>query len=298
MRFVKMHGLRNDYVFVDGFEVAVSEPAALARRISDRHEGVGSDGLILLLPPEPGVDADVRMRMFNADGHEAEMCGNGVRCLAKLAFESGRARRNPMRVQTGRGVLTLVLHPDRAGRVDSVSVGMGPPVFEADRIPVRLGTLREVVDAPAGDVLPATEGGPAGDWRARSGVDGRITCVSMGNPHAVFFCRDAERVPLDRVGPLVERHPAFPSRTNVHFAHVLAEDAVRIRTWERGSGITRACGTGAAAVCAAGVATRRFGRRIRARTDGGDLELAWREDDGQIWMTGPAALAFTGEWPD
>jgi diaminopimelate epimerase len=298
MRFVKMHGLGNDYVYVDGFDEHVGDPAALARRITDRHTGVGGDGLILLLPAEPGTGADVRMRMFNADGHESEMCGNGIRCLCKLAYERGRSRNNPMRIQTGRGVLAVRFALDGAGRVESATVDMGEPILVAAQIPVRLGDRERVVDAPMGDVIRWPEFPGIGAWRSLAGLDERLTCVSMGNPHAILYCKDVAQVPLELVGPLLERHPIFPNRTNVHFVQVLGTGEVKVRTWERGSGITLACGTGAAAVCVGGVLTNRSSRRLQAHMPGGPLDLDWSEKDNHVSMTGPAVAVFAGEWPD
>src|SRR5262245_51555959 len=195
MRFIKMHGIGNDYVYIDCFRETLSEPEKLAVRISDRHFGVGGDGLILIMPSDR---ADVRMRMFNADGSEAEMCGNGVRCLGKLAYEDGLSRSNPMRVETGRGVLTLHLEV-RAGKVEQVTVDMGEPLLGAERIPTTLPGPR-VVDAPLPLRGPDLETGVFGGC----GLDQRATCVSMGNPHLVLYCQDVSKVPLDRVGPMLE----------------------------------------------------------------------------------------------
>jgi diaminopimelate epimerase len=284
MRFVKMHGIGNDFVVVDGAaEKVPGDPAALARRVCDRHAGIGADGLLLVLPPERGVEADLRMRVWNADGSEAEMCGNGIRCVCKLAHDTGRCRENPMRIQTGRGVLELVWTRGRDGCVESVTVGMGEPLLDG-------GPKLPAIHWPQ---LPG-----AGDWREACGLDERLTRISMGNPHAVFFCTDVDAVPLGFVGPFLEHHPIFPNRTNVHFVQVLGPGEARIRTWERGSGITLACGTGASAACVAGVLTGRTGRRLRAHLPGGALDLEWSETDKQVRMTGPAVVSFTGEWPD
>jgi diaminopimelate epimerase len=278
MRFTKMQGAGNDYVYVDCFEQRVSDPAALARVISDRHYGVGGDGLILVMPADDG--SDVRMRMFNADGSESEMCGNGVRCVAKYAYDHGRSRANPMRVQTGAGVKVIELHLDAAGKVSAATVDMGPPALEPARVPVLLGGER-VVNAPIealGERLV-------------------MTCVSMGNPHAVIYVPDAAAVELERLGPALERHKLFPKRANIHFVQVNSPSDVTMRTWERGSGITLACGTGASAVCVAGVLTGRTGRRILAHLPGGDLELEWREANNRVYMTGPAVEVYSGDWP-
>jgi diaminopimelate epimerase len=283
LRFTKLHGLGNDYVYISVFDQQVADAPALARAISDRHRGVGSDGLILVGPPAtPG--ADVRMLMYNADGSRGQMCGNGIRCVAKLAYERGWARRNPLRVQTDAGVLTLELQRDAQDRVQRVRVDMGAPLLAAREIPVALD--RALVDVP---LVPALPGAAAGALR--------MTCVSMGNPHAVFFVADVAAVPLADWGPQIERHPLFPERVNAHFVQVLGATRVRMRTWERGSGVTQACGTGAAAVCVAGVLTNRTPRAITAELPGGELELDWDADSGHVFKTGPATEVFSGEWP-
>jgi diaminopimelate epimerase len=266
-------------------------------RIADRHTGVGGDGLILVLPAENGVEADVRMRMFNADGSEAEMCGNGVRCVCKLAHDHGLSKANPMRVQTGAGVLTLRYTTNGDNRVDRVTVDMGRPVLDPARIPVRLDKLTQVVNHRVKALITWPTEGVRADWIAECGLDQRMTCVSMGNPHAVFYCKDVAKVPLAIVGPVVEQHPVFPRRVNVHFVQVHGRGEVTMRTWERGSGITLACGTGASAVGVAGVLTDHNDRTILAHLPGGDLTLEWREADDHVYMTGPAEEVFTGQWP-
>ncbi len=279
LAFTKLHGLGNDYIFVSVLDQRVADAPALARAISDRHRGVGSDGLILLAPPE-AAGAHIRMIMYNADGSRGQMCGNGIRCLAKLAYERGWARHNPLQVQTDNGVLTLELTVDPAGRVGRVRVDMGVPLLRPEKIPVRLAGER-VVDVPLPDFQPAL----------------RMTCVSPGNPHAVFFVPQLERVPLAEWGPQIEHHPVFPERVNVHFVQVERPDRVRMITWERGSGATQACGTGASAVCVAGVLNGLTQRRITARLPGGELDLEWDAASGHVFMTGPAEEVFSGEWP-
>ncbi len=283
MRFTKMHGIGNDYVYVDGFAEAVADPAAVARAVSDRHTAIGSDGLILILPPTPGTAADVRMRMFNADGGEAEMCGNGIRCVAKYAHDHGLSAANPLKVQTGRGVLTLDLHVV-GGKVDQVTVNMGEPILSLPQIPADPAHLSRTGRDHEYRLDLGDEAGP---------VD--LTPVSTGNPHAVVFVPNVMRVDLAQIGPLVEHHPAFPRRLNVHFVQVLSRGEVTMRTWERGSGITLACGTGACAVAVAGVLTGRTDRRVIAHLPGGDLSLDWRADDDAVYMTGAAAEVFRGE---
>jgi diaminopimelate epimerase len=286
MRFVKMHGAANDYVYVDCFqEQSPSDPAGLAPRIADRHRGVGGDGLVLV---QPSAVAAARMRMFNADGSESEMCGNGVRCVAHLVVARGHAPAGCVAIETGRGVLTLDV--ERTGpRTSRVRVDMGQPLLEAAEIPVA-GSGR-IVDA----ACPALGGHEP--WWDDCGLDPRMTCVSMGNPHVVFYCRDVARVPLEVVGPRIETHAIFPRRVNVHFVEVLARGHVRMRTWERGSGITMACGTGASAVCVAGVLTGRTDEHLAADLPGGRLDLAW-DGAGPVFMTGPAEEVFEGKWPD
>jgi diaminopimelate epimerase len=290
LRFVKMQGAGNDYVYVDCFlQPAPADPAALAPRIADRHFGVGGDGLVLVLPSEK---AAVRMRMFNADGSESEMCGNGVRCVAHLAVARGHAAEGAVAVETGRGVLSLDVR--RMGpRRSIVTVAMGAPILAPAEIPVAMEAGGEggLLDADC----PAL--GPPEPWWQQAKLDSRMTCVSMGNPHAVFFCGDVAAVPLERVGPSIEHHPIFPRRINVHFVQVLGPDRVRMRTWERGSGITMACGTGASAVCVAGLLTRRTGPRIVAEVPGGSLTLEWSGGAGEVLMTGPAEEVFEGIWP-
>lgn len=279
MRFTKMHGIGNDYVYVNGFAETVANPADVARKVSDRNTGIGGDGLILILPSDK---ADVRMRMFNADGSEAEMCGNGVRCVAKYAFDHGLTKSNPMKVETGHGVLTLAMET-RGGKVQQVTVNMGEPILDLSKIPVD----REKV------VLGT------GEHQYRIGKDSfDIVFVSMGNPHAVIYTDDIEAVDLPRVGPVLENNPAFPRRMNVHFVQVISPKEVVMRTWERGSGITLACGTGACAVCVAGVLTGYSDRKILAHLPGGDLTLQWRQADNNVYMTGPATEVFSGEWND
>lgn len=289
MKFTKMHGLGNDYVYVDCFNEKIENPAELAKIVSDRHFGIGSDGLILVCPSDV---ADVKMRMFNADGSEAQMCGNGIRCVAKFSYDHGLAGgetqfsvpgyatyEKSLRVETGRGVLTLGLVVNDYNKVDKVCVNMGQPILEPAEIPVDLKADR-VVDEKV----------------MIQGQEVEITCVSMGNPHVVFFCEDVDGIDLEHVGPVIENHKIFPERINVHFVKVDAKNEITMRTWERGSGITLACGTGA---CACGVAaslTGRCGQEVLAHLPGGDLELLWCSEDNCVYMTGPATEVFSGQW--
>ena len=291
MRFTKMQGLGNDYIYVDCFSQRVDNPAELAVRISDRHFGVGSDGLILICP---STVADARMRMFNADGSEAQMCGNGLRCVAKYIFDhhlvdAGTHLSIPgqatfpasLRIETGRGVLTVGLDTGPDGLADRACVNMGQPILSARQIPVALD-LPQVVNEPF----------------SIDGFSGTMTCVSMGNPHAVFFVDDLDAVDLARIGPVIEHHPLFPQRINAHFVKVESPSELTVRTWERGSGITLACGTGACACGVAGVLTGRSHRLVNTHLPGGTLEIHWSQQDDCVYMTGPAVEVFSGDWPD
>ena len=279
IQFTKMHGLGNDYVYVNTFDQQVAEPEELAKRVSDRHRGIGSDGLILIAPPD-AADAHVRMIMFNADGSRSEMCGNGIRCVAKYAYEHGIARENPLKVQTDRGVLDLTLTVDTEGQVDFVRVDMGAPILTPEDIPVTVHQ-HPVVRHPL----------------SIEGETLQMTCVSMGNPHAVIFVPELARVPVREWGPQIERHPLFPKRVNVHFVQVVRPDYVGMITWERGSGLTQACGTGASAVCVAGLLEGHTSRELTARLPGGELQLVWDSETNHVYMTGPAVEVFSGVWP-
>ena len=276
MLFTKMQGAGNDYVYVNCFEQEVSDPSALARIISDRHFGVGGDGLILILPSD---SADVRMRMFNADGSESQMCGNGVRCVAKFAHDHGLTSANPLCVETLAGQKTIQLTIGDDGKVISATVDMGEPIIEPAQIPVNISQQR-VIELPIRTIKHAY----------------MMTCVSMGNPHAVIYVDDVAGVPLEEVGPELENNPLFPERINAHFVQIHSDSEVTMRTWERGSGITLACGTGASAVCVAGVLTGKTARKINAHLPGGDLQLHWDDSDNRVYLTGPAVEVFTGEW--
>lgn len=283
MRFTKMHGAGNDYVYVDCFSQPVPENLPeLARKVSDRHFGIGGDGLILIRPSKV---ADARMQMLNADGSEAEMCGNGVRCVAKYVYDHGLAQKPTLKIETGAGVLTLDVEV-KAGRVDRVRVDMGPPILLPEKIPTTL---------PGN---PRLDGCPVVDAELNvAGEKLRVACVSMGNPHCITFVDKLSDRWVLQVGPKVEVDPHFPRRVNAEFVEVLSPAEVRMRVWERGSGETLACGTGASAVCVAGVLAGRTQRKILAHLPGGDLELHWAEDN-HVYMTGPATEVFSGTWPD
>lgn len=276
MRFTKMHGLGNDYVYVNCFTEHVADASALARAVSDRHRGIGSDGLILICPSNK---ANVRMEMYNIDGSRGQMCGNGIRCLAKYTYDHGISKANPMHVETDAGILTVNLTVEN-DRVSLVRVDLGKPRLQPKDLPVLLKP-DEMIDHPItinGRPLP-------------------MTCVSFGNPHAVLFVDTLEKINLAADGVALEKHAVFPERCNIHFAQVNTKDNVTMLPWERGSGATQACGTGACATCVAGVLTGRTGRKITVRLPGGDLMIEWNEQDGHIYMTGPATEVFSGDWP-
>jgi diaminopimelate epimerase len=275
MRFTKMHGAGNDYVYVNAFEERLpADLPALARAISDRHFGVGGDGLVLIGPSER---ADARMRMFNLDGSESEMCGNAVRCVAKYLHDHGLARKDQLRIETGRGVLTLRVLTEH-GKVARVRVNMGPPILKSADIPTALPG-----DPPV---------------RVPLEVAGRrieVTCVSMGNPHCVTFLDEITDDWVHRIGPQIEKHPAFPRKVNAEFIQILSRGEMNMRVWERGSGETLACGTGACASTVAAVLNGLTDRTVLCHLPGGDLTLEWAES-GEVYMTGPAAEVFSGEW--
>jgi diaminopimelate epimerase len=293
MRFTKMHGAGNDYVYVDCFrQAAPADPAEVARRVSDRHFGVGGDGLVLILPSEV---ADARMRMFNADGSEAEMCGNAVRCVAKYVYDHGLAQKPTLKVETGRGVLSLDLEVG-GGRVERVRVDMGEPILAADQIPTTLQAKRTAFPGRREPPFQAVLDDAVVD--AELPVGGRklkVTCVSMGNPHCVTYVPTLSDYWVLRIGPKVETDPHFPRRVNAEFVEVISREEVRMRVWERGSGETMACGTGAGAVCVAGAISDRTDRKVLVHLRGGDLELHWAEDN-HVYLTGPAVEVFFGEY--
>lgn len=280
MNFTKMHGAGNDYVYVDCFRnPAPSDPASVAIEVSDRHKGIGGDGLILI---ERSEKADARMRMFNADGSEAEMCGNGIRCVAKYVFDHGICSQEHLKIETGAGILALDLET-KNGKVHQVRVDMGEPILKAALIPTSLGgdpDRASVVEVPLE-------------------IDGNqflATCVSMGNPHCVIFVDKATDDLVHRIGPMIENDTRFPARVNVEFVEIVSSSEVRQRTWERGSGETLACGTGASAVCVAGVLAGKTERTITNHLLGGTLTLTWDEATNHVFKTGPATEVFSGTW--
>ncbi|ABL01007.1 diaminopimelate epimerase [Pelobacter propionicus] len=275
MKFTKMQGAGNDYVYVNCFEETVADPRQVAIQVSNRNFGIGSDGLILIMP---STTADVRMRMFNSDGSESEMCGNGIRCVAKYAFDHGIVSKKEITAETGAGILALRLIAGSDGKIAKVRVNMGPPRLARSEIPMR------------GDAAPQV----VGEQLTILDRTFNITCASMGNPHCVIFVDDVAGFPVSTYGPLIENHELFPNRTNVEFVQIISRTEVRQRTWERGAGETLACGTGSSAVTAACVLNGLTEKRILNHLSGGDLEMEWAED-GNIYMTGPAVEVFSGE---
>jgi diaminopimelate epimerase len=277
LKFTKMHGAGNDYVYVDctkGGELA--QLGELAQRVSDRHFGVGSDGLVLICASEV---ADFKMRMFNADGSEAQMCGNAARCVGKYVYDKGLTAKTAIRLETLSGIKPLALLVGSGAKVDKVTVDMGAPALSPDSLPV-VAEGRQVVDAPY------TFGGNTF----------RITCVSMGNPHAVIFVPDVSSFDVHRLGKLVENDKIFPERCNVEFVEVLSRRELKMRVWERGAGETWACGTGACATLVAAALNGRADKTATVHLLGGDLEVAWRESDNHVYMTGGAVTVFEGEY--
>ena len=279
MRFTKMQAAGNDYVYMDTLKAPISSPEALARRISDRHFGVGSDGLILICPPSDPGEADFRMRMFNADGSEAEMCGNGIRCVGKYVYDNGHTDKEQVRIETLAGVLTLRLHVS-GGKVETVTVDMGEPRLAPKDIPVS---------------------GPGEDFINRPlRVQGRVwnvTAVSMGNPHAVIRVEDVDAAPVAEVGPRMEYFSAFPARVNVGFLQVVSRTRGKLRVWERGAGETLACGTGACAAAVEGISRGWFDEEVTLQARGGELTIRWeglKTPDAPVMMTGPATTVFKG----
>ena len=272
IRFTKMHGAGNDYIYVNTLLYNITDPEEASKKWSAYHTGIGSDGLVLICKPNEGVNADFRMRIFNADGSEAMMCGNASRCIGKYVYERGLTTKKEIRLETLSGIKILKLHLDDNNKVKSVTVDMGEPKLH----------VSEQYDEISGNDLKAENRKFLG------------TFVSMGNPHFVTFVDDIQDIDISRYGRVLERDEAFPQRCNIEFAQVTSPGEIRTRVWERGSGITMACGTGACATAVAAFLTKRSGKKSIIKMDGGDLEIEWREDD-HIYMTGPAEFAFDGE---
>ena len=275
MKFTKMHGIGNDYIYVNCFEEVVTEPERLAIVMSRPHFGCGADGLILI---EPSDTADFGMRIFNSDGSEAGMCGNGIRCVGKYVYERGMTDKTELTIATKGGYKQIQLQLED-GKVSRVKVDMGTPELNPKLIPV---------DLPGEIVL-----------RHRLQIMGQtwfITCVNMGNPHAVLFVRDPEVIDLPTIGSMIEHHPLFPRRTNVEFVRVIDRGILQMRVWERGAGETLACGTGACASLVAAVLTGLSDRTVQMKLSGGNLQLQWDAADNHVYQTGPASFVYDGEW--
>ena len=273
--FTKWQGCGNDFVLVDCLKEKVTDYAVLTKRVCDRHYGIGADGMIFILPSDK---ADFRMRIFNTDGSEAEMCGNGIRCFARCVYEAGHTDQTEFTVETGAGILVprLLLENDR---VVSVRVDMGCPVLEGDKIPVSGYGMNRILHEDI-EVL---------------GQKYKMTCVSMGNPHCVVFVDDIKKVPIEEIGPAFECHSSFPKKINTEFVEVLDRSHLRMRVWERGAAITLACGTGSCATLVAAVLNDKTERKADIALDGGMLTVEWAQND-HVYMTGPAECVFSGTW--
>lgn len=273
MKFTKMHGLGNDYVYVNCFEEKIDNPPAVARFVSDRHFGIGSDGLIMI---NPSKTADFEMEMYNADGSRGEMCGNGIRCVAKYVYDYGLTDKTQISVETLGGIKYLDLTVED-GKVSLVKVDMGKPELEADLIPI-ISEWEQVIDEPIE-------------------VDGKeyhMTGVSMGNPHAVIYVDDVKGLDLEKIGPKFENHERFPKRINTEFVHCIDRQTVEMRVWERGSGETLACGTGACAVAVSSILNNLTDTQVTVKLLGGDLQIEWDREKDRVFMTGPATVVFDG----
>lgn len=275
MKFTKMHGCGNDYVYVNCLEETVHDPERVAKIVSDRHFGIGSDGLILIQKSEV---ADFRMSMYNADGSEGKMCGNGVRCIAKYVYDHGMTDKKTITLETRGGIKVLNLTLGEDGLVSQVEVDMGKPILKPELIPVAL----------PGDIIisePVEVNGRSYD----------ITCVSMGNPHAVVFVKDTDTIDIEKLGPSFEKHPVFPDRVNTEFVQVINEHTIKMRVWERGAGETLACGTGACASVVACFLNGMTEDTVLVHLRGGDLKIHYDHDEKRVMMTGPAVTVFQGE---
>ena len=276
LAFTKMEGCGNDYVYINGFtqSVPAEEKPALVRRLSDRHFGIGGDGVIFI---NPAKEADFEMEMWNADGTRSEMCGNGIRCVARYVYDFGLTDQKEFSIVSAGKVKYMTLY-EQDGQISAVRVNMGQPILEADQIPVR-ADHSPVINVPI----------------EVQGKEYRMTCVSMGNPHAVVFVDSTEDFPLEQVGPYFENHPCFPNRTNTEFVQVIDRSRVRMRVWERGTGETLACGTGCCATAVACVLNGLTDNVITVEVLGGELRIEWDRENDLVWMTGPATVVFSGE---
>lgn len=277
MRFTKMHGAGNDYVYVNCFEETVVNPQETAKFVSDRHFGIGSDGLVLI---KPSGQADFEMAMYNADGSRAEMCGNAIRCVAKYVYDHKMTDKEQISIETLGGIKHIRLAAEN-GKAVMARVNMGKPELAAKKIPVACpqGSMPQVIGCPI----------------LAGGVEYRMTCVSMGNPHCVVYMDDVDGLDIEKIGPQFEHHGYFPNRVNTEFAKVLDRNTIKMRVWERGSGETLACGTGACAAAVASILNGYTENTVTVRLRGGDLKIEWDQDADTVYMTGPAVSVFEGE---
>ena len=274
MKFTKMHGIGNDYVYVNCLKENVENPSEVAIKISDRHFGIGSDGLILIKPSDV---ADGKMEMYNADGSQGAMCGNGIRCVAKYMYDYGITDKTSISVETKSGIKYLDLTL-KNGKVDTVKVNMGAPILKASEIPV-ISEKEQVISEPV----------------TVDGKEWKITCVSMGNPHAITYIDDVKHLEIEKIGPKFEKHEIFPDRVNTEFVHVIDRNTVEMRVWERGSGETYACGTGACAVAVSSILNGLTEEEVTVKLLGGDLKIFWNREENRVYMTGSATKVFDGE---
>lgn len=295
MKFTKMQGCGNDYVYIDGSreQIPQEEKPELVRRLSDRHFGIGGDGVIFINPSD---EADFEMEMYNADGTRAEMCGNGIRCVAKFVYDKGLTEAEHITVLSAGRIkyLSMVIHrqhPWDRGIVKKVRVNMGSPIFEPEQIPVKTEYIRSAGEGETKDQI-------VNEPIEVNGKEYSMTCISMGNPHAVVFAEDVRNLDLERIGPAFENHPCFPKRVNTEFVEILDRQHVFMRVWERGTGETLACGTGCCATAAACVLNGLTDSKITVKLLGGELEIEWDRDQNLIYMTGPAEIVFEGEIPE
>lgn len=274
MKFTKMQGLGNDYIYVNCFSEKVENPSEVAKFVSDRHFGIGSDGLVLIMPSD---SSDFRMRMFNSDGSEAEMCGNAIRCVGKYVYDNDLTQKSVINVETLAGIKILDM-TIKDNKVELVRVDMGEPVLEPSKIPVNSDKDLFISQPVVID-----------------GKEFKVTCVSMGNPHAVSYVDDVEKFPLEVIGPKMENNSLYPKRINAEFVQVIDRNTLKMRVWERGAGETLACGTGACAVLVSSVLNNISERKVTVKLLGGDLFIEWNEEDNHVYMTGPATKVFDGE---
>ena len=278
MDFVKMHGLGNDFVFIEDKTGQDKDYTVLARAMCNRHTGIGADGLIVIVDSRV---ADVRMRIINSDGSEAEMCGNGIRCFAKYVYDSGIIEKKQFTVETPAGIMEPEITVGADNKVELITINMGRPSFNRSEIP-----------------MEGTDGRVLNEDLCVDGENWKITSLLMGVPHTVTYVDDVDSVDIEKIGPLFEKHEAFPKHTNINFAQQMDDRTVKVRTWERGAGATLACGTGSCSVAVASFLNGRTGREVDIQLPLGTLHIEYREEDGNVYMTGPAAVSFTGTWPD